>query len=70
MFVICYPDFENGKPSIQAKLQMPFIRLEQETSEHVQYCKFAIVLVFCIIMHEVDLHVEDFVALAVSYIVL
>jgi hypothetical protein len=36
MFVTCYPDFENGKPSIEAKLQMPFIRLEQETGERVQ----------------------------------
>jgi hypothetical protein len=63
MFVTCYPDSENGKQSIQAKLQMPFVRLEQETGEHVQYCKFAMVLVICILMHEDDLHVEDLVAL-------
>jgi len=70
MFVTCYPDFENGKPSIPAKLRMPFIRLEQETNEHVQCCKFAVVLVFFILVHEDDLHVEDLVALAVSCIAL
>jgi hypothetical protein len=70
MFVTGYPGFENGKLNIHAKLQMPFIRLEQETSEHIQYCKFAMVLVFCILMHEDDLHVEDLVALALSCIAL
>lgn len=70
MFVTCYLDFENGKPSSQAKLQMPFERLEQETSEHVQYCKFAMVLGFCVLMCEDDLHVEDLVALALSCIAL
>jgi len=69
MFVTCYPDFENGKPSIQAKLQMRFIRLEQETSEHIQYCNFALVLAFCILIHEDD-HVEDHVALALSCVAL
>jgi len=68
MFVTCYPGFENGKLSSQAKLQMQFERLEQETSEHVQYCKFAMVLVFCVLMREDDLHVEDIVALALCCI--
>jgi hypothetical protein len=48
---------------------MPFIRLEQETSEHIQYCNFATVLVFCILIHEDD-NVEDHVALALSCIAL